>query len=83
MKSAFYTLLAAFALFAVTGCSQTRNFAGACPTAPEPSPSYGPVAGPYAGPVNPGPPMGAVAYPYYTLHGPRDFLARCPRSIGP
>jgi hypothetical protein len=33
--------------------------------------------------VNPGPPTGAVAYPYYTLRGPRDFLASKPASIGP
>jgi hypothetical protein len=31
----------------------------------------------------PGPPVGQVTYPYYTLRGPRDFLARNPRSIGP
>ena len=31
----------------------------------------------------PGPPTGAVAYPYYTTRGPRDFLAKCPPSIGP
>jgi hypothetical protein len=30
-----------------------------------------------------GPPGGQVAYPYYTNRGPRDFLARDPRSIGP
>jgi len=30
-----------------------------------------------------GPPTGAVSYPYYTTRGPRDFLARNPRSIGP
>jgi hypothetical protein len=30
-----------------------------------------------------GPPSGAVAYPYYTTRGPRDFLARNPQSIGP
>ena len=31
-----------------------------------------------------GPPMsGAVAYPYYTNRGPRDFLAKNPPSIGP
>ncbi len=34
-----------------------------------------------AGPA--GPPTGAVAYPYYTIRGPRDFLARNPASIGP
>ena len=33
----------------------------------------------YAG----GPPTGAVAYPYYTTRGPRDFLASNPPSIGP
>ncbi len=31
----------------------------------------------------PGPPTGAVTYPYYTNRGPRDFLARNPQSIGP
>lgn len=30
-----------------------------------------------------GPPSGGVSYPYYTNRGPRDFLARNPRSIGP
>ena len=30
-----------------------------------------------------GPPTGAVAYPYYTTRGPRDFLAKKPASIGP
>jgi len=33
--------------------------------------------------IDPGPPTGAVTYPYYTLRGPRDFLARGPRPIGP
>ena len=30
-----------------------------------------------------GPPTAAVAYPYYTTRGPRDFLDRNPQSIGP
>lgn len=30
-----------------------------------------------------GPPTGAVTYPYYTSRGPRDFLAKNPRGIGP
>jgi hypothetical protein len=30
-----------------------------------------------------GPPTGTVTYPYYTTRGPRDFLAKNPRSIGP
>lgn len=28
-------------------------------------------------------PHGAVAYPYYTNRGPRDFFADNPRNIGP
>jgi hypothetical protein len=35
------------------------------------------------GTFTPGPPAGAVTYPYYTVRGPRDFLARDPRPIGP
>lgn len=35
------------------------------------------------GPQNFGPPTGAVAYPYYTTRGPRDFLEPNPPSIGP
>jgi hypothetical protein len=31
----------------------------------------------------PGPPVGQVAYPYYTVRGPRDFLTNNPPSIGP
>jgi hypothetical protein len=30
----------------------------------------------------PGPPTGTVAYPYYTVRGPRDFLLDNPPSIG-
>jgi len=29
------------------------------------------------------PPTGAITYPYYTTRGPRDFLAKDPRGIGP
>ena len=32
---------------------------------------------------NPSPPSGQVAYPYYTVRGPRDFLRNNPPSIGP
>jgi hypothetical protein len=32
---------------------------------------------------NPGPPVGQVAYPYYTVRGPRDFLLKNPAPIGP
>jgi hypothetical protein len=30
----------------------------------------------------PGPPTGQVAYPYYTVRGPRDFLMNDPPTIG-
>jgi hypothetical protein len=30
-----------------------------------------------------GPPTGGVTYPYYTNRGPRDYLAKNPRGIGP
>ena len=33
-------------------------------------------------PFTPGPPTGQVAYPYYTVRGPRDFLQSDPPSIG-
>ncbi len=29
-----------------------------------------------------GPAMASVAYPYYTLHGPRDFLQNNPPTLG-
>ena len=31
----------------------------------------------------PGPPVAQTAYPYYTVHGPRDFLLNNPPSLGP
>lgn len=33
-------------------------------------------------PFTPGPPTGQVAYPYYTVRGPRDFLLNDPPTIG-
>ena len=33
-------------------------------------------------PFTPGPPTGQVAYPYYTVRGPRDFLQNDPPTIG-
>jgi len=32
---------------------------------------------------NPGPPVAQVAYPYYTVRGPRDFLLDNPPPLGP
>ncbi len=47
--------------------------------------SINPHAGGYPEAVNfnPSPPTGQVAYPYYTVRGPRDFLQANPPSIGP
>ena len=39
--------------------------------------------GPEGQEAAPGPATGAVTYPYYTVRGPRDFLAKNPPSIGP
>ena len=38
-----------------------------------------------AGPeiIDSGPPVGQTTYPYYTTRGPRDYLTRSPRDIGP
>ncbi len=42
------------------------------------------LAGSDYGAIGPaGPPTVAFAYPYYTTRGPREFLAKCPPSIGP
>ena len=51
--------------------------------APHGTPGYrkGPHHREYIGPQ--GPPTAQVAYPYYTIRGPRDFLIDNPPSIGP
>ena len=38
---------------------------------------------PEMAPCPAGPPIGQVAYPYYTVRGPRDFFLDNPPSIGP
>src|SRR5438105_3545986 len=43
--------------------------------------TYGGGGGGYYGDA--GPATATVAYPYYTVRGPRDFLAKNPRGIGP
>ena len=50
--------------------------------APHGTPGYkiGPHHREYIGPQ--GPPTAQVAYPYYTIRGPRDFLIDNPPSIG-
>lgn len=62
---------------------------GSCPHCGDPAAGGdGPVAqhmaerAAYRG-AAPGPLTGAVAYPYYTSRGPRDFFTQQPSSIGP
>ncbi len=63
------------------GCPQCRNGGGA-------RLADGLMSGQYARGTqpevaeDPGPAAAAVAYPYYTMRGPRDFLIRNPPTIG-
>ncbi|MFZ5829989.1 MAG: hypothetical protein ACOY3P_07865 [Planctomycetota bacterium] len=97
MKRAMLMLLAAVVVAATIGCAGPHHkfgrIPGSCQMAPENCAACPPGAG-MAGcgmggcgdqgaAFTPGPPTAAVAYPYYTVHGPRDFLARSPRAIGP
>jgi len=57
------------------GCGLCQRFAGqVCPHGGGYPESYN---------FAPSPPGGQVAYPYYTVRGPRDFLRDNPPSIGP
>lgn len=62
-----------------SGCGLCQRIAGrvACGLCPH-STGY-PASYNFA----PSPPTGQVAYPYYTVRGPRDFLRNNPPSIGP
>lgn len=39
--------------------------------------------GRHRAPMQVGPPMGSITYPYYTVKGPSDFLATETRPLGP
>jgi len=98
MKRALFVLVALLAVAALTGCAEDRMHVrsggpggtGVCRNS---SGSRNPFAGVWdgAGQCDPGgqqalcsrSPTVAVTYPYYTVRGPRDFLAQNPRSIGP
>jgi hypothetical protein len=81
MKLASFTLLAALVLAGLSGCAEDQ----ACRQAAMGQQGGGDGRGCCRGPMpdTPGPPTAEVTYPYYTLHGPRDFLDANPRSIGP
>ena len=63
------------AIFAGCACNDCCNKCRSCHG--RPCASHEPAQQPQAGPG------GTVSYPYYTLRGPRDFLATHPQSIGP
>jgi hypothetical protein len=75
------------------GCCDPAGCGGACRRVIDgiASGGCGPGCGlcPHAGgypeypSFNQGPPVGQVAYPYYTTRGPRDFLRDHPPTIGP
>lgn len=78
-------LLVAVLALSFSGCASHNVVSGnganaACPPDAGGQCPNGAAAGAAADPM---PPSGVVAYPYYTLRGPRDFLARNPRPIGP
>ena len=96
MKTAWCVLLAGVLAIAAIGCAQDRM---ACPPARcgmARGGCQGPgilsgckvrgcdgIGGLHARARASGPSMGAVEYPYYSLRGPRDFLATNPQPIGP
>lgn len=86
MKYASLVLLVAAVLIVAQGCANHSVVNGSCANAPEtcaPCGGGAPGAGCPGAAASPMPPNGVVAYPYYTLHGPRDFLARNPSPLGP
>ena len=96
MRTALFALLVATALGATTGCSHLSGQSscsdcstgcadGACAQVPMNAGVLPRLHGhhrqqDYAS--QPGPPSGAITYPYYTTRGPRDYLAAEPPSIG-
>ena len=97
MKRTIFVMLAVAALGMMTGCLHRHCRDNACPQA-EACPAddgchhFGLLKGCCARhqcrdggqeAAAPGPSSAAVAYPYYNLRGPRDFLERNPQSIGP
>lgn len=87
MKSAMFALLAAAMIVGSSGCCSLNplckgggNEAAGCASCG----GGGRLLGRGGGDVGyqPGPPSAQIAYPYYTTRGPRDFLARNPRSVG-
>ena len=93
MKRALFVLLLVAVVAGLTGCVQDqmcvrRNASAPCNVFANTGGVYDGLGyNPYdpaaTQSINPGPPTGAITYPYYTTRGPRDFLARGVRPIGP
>ena len=82
MKLASFTLLAALVLAGLSGCAEDQVCRQSA-MAQQGCAAGGGCRGNGQTAATPGPPTGEVTYPYYTLHGPRDFLDSNPRSLGP
>ncbi len=83
MKLASFTLLAALVLAGLSGCAEDQVCRQAAPGGQGCAAGCGCRGCNGPTPATPGPPTGEVTYPYYTLHGPRDFLDSNPRGLGP
>ncbi|MDY0165660.1 MAG: hypothetical protein RBS80_03905 [Thermoguttaceae bacterium] len=94
MRRALFVCAALAAMIGMSGCACTGGLRGSCARAPENcARSCGLLGrlgcrgigrgGTGSEMIQAGPPTGAIAYPYYTTRGPRDFLANNPPSIGP
>jgi len=96
MKRAFWMLMSTVLIAGLSGCGCDRAFytgsagapglmQGSAKRCPDICRECRPCRrGPAMGEAfQPGPPTGSVTYPYYTLHGPRDFLVSDPPPIGP
>jgi len=89
MKHTILILLAAVVLLGPMGCARRGAVVGTCASSPETCAPVGGCSDPRAcrgqaaRPTDPMPPNGVVTYPYYTLHGPRDFLNPNPTPLGP
>ena len=84
MRHALLLLAAAVLMAAMAGCHCCHPACDNCQKAPCPCQNGG---GGQAGGADNGAAGAAgaatVTYPYYTVRGPRDFLATNPSSIGP
>ncbi len=89
MRRAVYSTLAVLLLAqAAGGCAHFKKTPAAGAVRYPSGPAQGPVRralqAHHGGraPRYGSPPVGTVTYPYYTVRGPRDFLADDPPSIG-